>query len=53
MRAKWNKPMLGKYIYYFNITIDTYQGKNIIKGATQMNGHSLKLHFYMSDKSQG
>ncbi len=45
MRVKWNKPMLGKYIYHLNITMDTYQGKNIIKGATQFNGHSLKLHF--------
>jgi hypothetical protein len=27
-------------------------GKNIIKGATQMNGHSLKLHYYMFERSQ-
>jgi hypothetical protein len=28
-------------------------GKIIIKGATQVNGHSLKLHFFMFEKSQG
>jgi len=44
--------MLSKYIYYLNVTIDTYQGKNIVKRATQMSAHSLKLHFYMSKKSQ-
>jgi hypothetical protein len=44
--------MLGKLIYYPNIAMDTYQGKNIVKGATQMSGHSLKLHFYMFKKSQ-
>ncbi len=28
-------------------------GKNTIRGATQVNGHSLKLHFYMFERSQG
>jgi hypothetical protein len=28
-------------------------GKIIIKGATQMSGHSLKLHFCMFERSQG
>jgi len=28
-------------------------GKIIVKGATQVNGHSLKLHFCMFEKSQG
>jgi len=27
-------------------------GKNIVKGATQVSGHSLKLHFCMFEKSQ-
>jgi len=27
-------------------------GKITIKGATQVNGHSLNLHFYMFEKSQ-
>jgi hypothetical protein len=27
-------------------------GKIIIKGATQANGHSLKLYFFMFEKSQ-
>ncbi len=26
---------------------------NIVKGATQVNGHSLKLHFCMFENSQG
>jgi hypothetical protein len=26
-------------------------GKNTVKGATQVSGHSLKLHFCMFDKS--
>jgi hypothetical protein len=30
-----------------------YLGKNIVKGATQVSGHSLKLHFCMFEKSQG
>jgi hypothetical protein len=25
----------------------------MVKGATQVSGHSLKLHFYMFEKSQG
>jgi 2-iminoacetate synthase ThiH len=28
-------------------------GKSIIKRATQVSGHSLKLHFCMFEKSQG
>jgi len=28
-------------------------GKNTIKGATQMNAHSSKLHFCMFERSQG
>jgi hypothetical protein len=28
------------------------EGKNIIKGATQASGHSLKLHFCMFERSQ-
>jgi hypothetical protein len=28
------------------------EGKNIIKEATQVNGHSLKLHFCMFERSQ-
>jgi hypothetical protein len=31
----------------------TLMGKIIVKGATQVNGHSLKLHFCMFEKSQG
>jgi hypothetical protein len=27
-------------------------GKITIKGAIQVNGHSLKLHFYMFERSQ-
>jgi hypothetical protein len=27
-------------------------GKNKVKGATQMNGHSIKQHFCMFEKSQ-
>jgi hypothetical protein len=27
-------------------------GKNIVKGTTQMSGHSLKFHFYMFEESQ-
>jgi hypothetical protein len=27
-------------------------GKNTIKGAIQVNGHSLKLHFCIFEKSQ-
>jgi hypothetical protein len=27
--------------------------KNIVKGATQLSGHSLKLHFGMFERSQG
>jgi hypothetical protein len=27
-------------------------GKNIVIGATQMSGHSLKLHFCMFERSQ-
>jgi hypothetical protein len=27
-------------------------GKIIVKGATQVSGHSLKLNFYMFEKSQ-
>jgi hypothetical protein len=26
-------------------------GKNIVKGVTQVTGHSLKLHFHMFEKS--
>jgi hypothetical protein len=28
-------------------------GKNIVKGATQVSGYSLKLHFFVFEKSQG
>jgi hypothetical protein len=28
-------------------------GKITIKGATQVSGHSLKLHFFMFKRSQG
>jgi hypothetical protein len=28
-------------------------GKNIVKRTTQVNGHSLKVHFCMFKKSQG
>jgi len=28
-------------------------GKIAVKGATQVSGHSLKLHFCMFEKSQG
>jgi hypothetical protein len=28
-------------------------GKIIVKGVSQVNGHSLKLYFYMFEKSQG
>jgi hypothetical protein len=31
----------------------TIGGKMIIKGATQVSGHSLKLHFYMFERLQG
>jgi hypothetical protein len=27
--------------------------KNIVEGATQVSGHSLKLHFCMFERSQG
>jgi hypothetical protein len=27
-------------------------GKNKVKGATQVSGHFLKLHFYMFERSQ-
>jgi hypothetical protein len=27
-------------------------GKNIVKGSTQVNGHSLKLQFYIFERSQ-
>jgi len=27
-------------------------GTNIVKGATQVNGHSLKLHFWIFKRSQ-
>jgi hypothetical protein len=30
----------------------TNTSKNTIKGTTQVNGHSLKLHFYMFERSQ-
>jgi hypothetical protein len=30
----------------------SYMGKNIVKGATQVSGCSLKLHFYMFERSQ-
>jgi hypothetical protein len=29
------------------------KGKIIVKGATQVNGYSLKLHFCMFKRSQG
>jgi hypothetical protein len=29
-----------------------FMGKITIKGAIQVNGHSLKLHFYMFERSQ-
>jgi hypothetical protein len=29
------------------------RGKIIVKRATQVNGHSLKLHFYIFEKTQG
>jgi len=29
-----------------------YLGKNMVKGTTQVSGHSLKLHFCMFEKSQ-
>jgi hypothetical protein len=35
-----------------NIQI-TPQGKITIKGATQVNEQSLKLHFFMFERSQG
>jgi hypothetical protein len=35
------------------LIICTFLGKNIIKGTTQVSGHSLKLFFYMFEKSQG
>jgi hypothetical protein len=28
------------------------KGKNIVKGVTQVNGHSLKLHFCIFERSQ-
>ncbi len=31
---------------------NTQKGKNIIKGATQESGHSIKLHFWMPKRSQ-
>ncbi len=31
---------------------NTQKGKNIVKGATQVNGHSIKLHFWMFKRSQ-
>jgi len=30
----------------------SWEGKNIVKGVTQVSGHSLKLHFCMYEKSQ-
>jgi hypothetical protein len=29
------------------------KGRIIVKGATQVDGHSLKLHFCMFERSQG
>jgi hypothetical protein len=29
-----------------------FLGENTIKGPTQVNGHSLKLHFFMFERSQ-
>jgi len=31
---------------------NAYVGKNKVKGTTQMNGHFLKLHFCMFERSQ-
>jgi hypothetical protein len=40
--------------YYASLLIfQTYKNTIIIKGATQMSGHSLKLHFCMFERSQG
>jgi hypothetical protein len=33
--------------------MELFLGKNIVKGVTQVNGNSLKLHFCIFEKSQG
>jgi hypothetical protein len=33
-------------------SIENTTDKNTVKGITQMNGHSLKLHFGMFEESQ-
>jgi hypothetical protein len=38
--------------YINNLIMKIFANKNIIKGATQVNGHSLKLHFCMFERSQ-
>jgi hypothetical protein len=44
-------------IYFRNISIlhdcISYSKNVIVKGATQVNGHSLKLYFYMFERLQG
>jgi hypothetical protein len=39
--------------YGFVSQNNTLLAKNIVIGATQMSGHSLKLHFCMFERSQG
>ncbi len=43
--------LFSHFLYFFFIFIWN-KGKNIVKGTTQISGHSLKLHFYMFERSQ-
>jgi hypothetical protein len=43
-------PLMGLIFMY--ILLIRLMGKNIVKGATQVNGHSLKLNFDMFERLQ-
>jgi hypothetical protein len=40
------------YIIFFICHLWLNLGKDLVKGAAQVRGHSLKLHFCMFEKSQ-
>jgi len=58
----WKSKQILIFFYYdikahlmsYDIKIeDEFEGVITVKGTTQVNGHSLKLHFCMFEKSQG
>ncbi len=40
------------FVGIFIVLMITMKGKNIVKGTTQVSGHSLKLYFCMFKRSQ-